>query len=124
MPPDVRRRPPSAALLTDLYALTMMQAYVHEEMEAEAVFDVFVRNLPERRNYLLACGLEDALEFVQTLAFDAPALEYLESTRIFSQRFLDYLQRFTFTGDVSAVPEGTPVFPFEPLIEVTAPLPQ
>lgn len=116
-------RPP-LALLTDLYALTMMQAYVEDGMEEEAVFDLFVRRLPERRNYLLCCGLDEALTFCERVAFDQRALQYLEATRMFSQKFLQYLQTFRFTGDVSAVLEGTPVFGSEPLLEISAPLPQ
>jgi nicotinate phosphoribosyltransferase len=115
---------PSPALLTDLYELTMMQAYVEEGMEQEAVFELFVRRLPQRRNYLLACGLDDVLRFLETLAFDEAALAYVASLGRFKPGFLDYLRRFRFTGDIRAVREGTPVFPFEPLIEVTAPLPQ
>jgi nicotinate phosphoribosyltransferase len=115
---------PSPALLTDLYELTMMQAYLEEGMTDRAVFDLFVRELPARRNFLLACGLDDALRFLETVAFDQAALEYLDSLRLFSTTFLDYLSRFRFTGDVHAMPEGTPVFPFEPLLEVVAPLPE
>ena len=115
---------PSPALFTDLYELTMMQAFLEEGFDAPAVFDVFVRRLPPRRNYLLACGLDAALTFLETLRFDANALEYLESLGMFSRRFLGYLEAFRFTGDVSAVLEGTPVFQYEPLLEVTAPLPQ
>ena len=102
----------------------MMQAYVEEGMEDEAIFDVFVRRLPATRNYLVACGLEDVLAFAETVRFDQRALEYLEAKGIFFQRFLDYLSRFQFTGDVSALLEGTPAFAYEPLLEIAAPLPQ
>jgi len=115
---------PSPALLTDLYQLTMMQAYLEEGLEQQAVFDLFVRRLPERRNYLLACGLDDVLRFLETLAFDDAALGYLDSIGRFSSRFLEFLGRLRFTGEVHAILEGTPVFPFEPVIEVIAPLPQ
>lgn len=112
------------ALLTDLYELTMMQAYVEEGLEETAVFDLFFRRLPENRNFLLACGQEDVLHYLENLRFSQEALTYLDSLDLFSQRFLDYLATFTFTGDVLAVPEGTPVFANEPVMEVIAPLPQ
>lgn len=114
----------NAALLTDLYQLTMLQAYWREGMEGEAVFSLFVRELPRTRNYLLACGLDDALRYLETLQFTPDALEYLGSLPWFSREFLDWLSGFRFTGDVYAVPEGTPVFAQEPILEVVAPLPQ
>jgi nicotinate phosphoribosyltransferase len=112
----------SPALLTDLYELTMLQAYFEEQMHDTAVFSLFVRRLPEHRNYLLACGLDDALAFLETLRFDDAALSYLESLGRFSNRFLKYLEQLRFTGDVYAVPEGTPVFAAEPIVEVSAPI--
>lgn len=112
-----------AALFTDLYQLTMLQAYALEEMEEEAVFDLFVRRL-RQRNYLLACGLEDALRYLETLRFSPSALEYLETTGLFRPAFLEYLAAFRFTGDVYAMPEGTPVFAGEPLLVVVAPIGQ
>jgi nicotinate phosphoribosyltransferase len=89
----------------------------------EAVFSLFVRRLPEQRNYLLACGLEDALHYLENMRFDAGSLDYLASLGTFSDRFLKWLADFRFTGDVHAVPEGTPVFANEPILEVVAPLP-
>ena len=112
----------SSALLTDLYELTMLQAYFEERMHDIAVFSLFVRRLPRRRNYLLACGLDDVLTFLETFRFDEPALAYLASLRRFSDPFLRYLEQFRFTGDVFAVAEGTPVFRLEPIIEVSAPI--
>ena len=112
----------SQALLTDLYELTMAQAYLQEGMSGQAVFSLFVRRLPPRRNYLLACGLDDVLDFLETLRFDPPALKYLESLQLFSQRFLSHLESLRFTGQVRAVPEGTPVFANEPILEVQAPI--
>jgi nicotinate phosphoribosyltransferase len=112
----------SPALLTDLYELTMLQAYFEEHMRDVAVFSLFVRRLPESRSYLLACGLDDVLSFLETLRFDDDALAYLESLGRFSDRFLQYLEQFRFTGDVYAVPEGTPVFPPEPIVEIAAPI--
>jgi nicotinate phosphoribosyltransferase len=112
----------SSALLTDLYELTMLRAYVEEGMQDEAVFSLFVRRLPARRNFLLACGLDDALRYLETLAFDRAALDYLASLDQFSERFLRYLETFRFSGDVYAVPEGTPIFANEPLADVVAPI--
>lgn len=112
----------SPVLLTDLYELTMLQAYFEERMSEMAVFSLFVRRLPERRNYLLACGLDDALAFLEALRFDQAALAYLDSLGRFSNRFLRHLEQFRFTGGVYGVPEGTPVFANEPLVEVEAPI--
>jgi nicotinate phosphoribosyltransferase len=112
------------ALFTDLYELTMLQAYLHAGMEQEAVFTLSVRRLPVRRNFLLACGLEHVLEYLETLQFSTPALEYLATTGQFAHAFLERLAALRFTGDVYAVPEGTPVFANEPILEVVAPLPQ
>jgi nicotinate phosphoribosyltransferase len=118
-------KPPSQfspALFTDLYELTMLQAYFEERMSEVAVFSLFVRRLPTGRNYLLACGLDDVLAFLETLHFDQPALAYLHSLGSFSDEFLGHLAQLRFTGDVHAVPEGTPVFANEPLIEIEAPI--
>lgn len=114
----------SQALLTDLYELTMMQAYFERAMEDEAVFSLFVRRLPQHRNYLVAAGLDDVLRFLETLTFDQAAVAYLERLGLFSDRFLRYLARLTFAGDVYAVPEGSVVFGNEPLVEIVAPMPQ
>jgi len=121
MPFDDQLRPDTSALYTDLYQLTMLQAYWREDMHESAVFDLFVRRLNDR-NYLLACGLEQALEFLETLSFSEEALDYLATQDAFGPAFLNWLADFEFTGDVYAVPEGTPVFPDEPLIEVVAPI--
>ncbi|MFW6056548.1 MAG: hypothetical protein ACOC9B_04490, partial [Chloroflexota bacterium] len=111
-------------LFTDLYELTMLQAYVNERMEEEAVFSLFVRRLPARRNYLLACGLDTALTYLENLRFDDEQIDYLRSLGRFSSDFLTWLRDFHFTGEVRAVPEGTPVFPNEPILEVIAPISQ
>jgi nicotinate phosphoribosyltransferase len=113
----------SLALLTDLYELTMAQAYLEEGLTDQAVFSLFVRRLPTHRNFLIACGLETVLDSLETLRFSDDDLEYLASLRQFSPKFLDWLKQMRFTGDVYAVPEGTPVFAHEPIIEVVAPLP-
>jgi nicotinate phosphoribosyltransferase len=114
----------SPALLTDLYQLTMMQAYWREGLTAPATFDLFVRRLPAERNVLLAAGLDDALDYLEALHFSDADLAFLSERPEFHDDFLDYLRDFRFSGEVRAVPEGTPVFHTEPLLEVTAPLPE
>jgi nicotinate phosphoribosyltransferase len=114
----------SAALLTDLYEFAMVEAYLDEDLHDEAVFSLFVRRLPLRRNYLIACGLDDVLRYLETLRFTPEQLGYLASLGRFSDRLLRYLERFRFSGEVCAVPEGTPLFGEEPILEVVAPLPE
>jgi nicotinate phosphoribosyltransferase len=114
----------NAALLTDLYELTMLQAYFELGLREEAVFDLFVRRLPAGRNFLVACGLDDVLHYLETLSFGERGLDYLASLGTFSRGFLDELASFRFEGDVYAVPEGTPVFADEPILQIVAPLPQ
>jgi nicotinate phosphoribosyltransferase len=112
------------ALFVDLYELTMPQAYLEEGLTADAVFMLFVRRLPKGRNHLLACGLDTVLDYLERLRFSDEALAYLASLGRFSGRFLSWLSDFRFTGDVYALPEGTPFFADEPILEVVAPLPQ
>lgn len=114
----------NAALLVDLYELTMAQAYWHQGMSRDAVFSLFVRKLPPERNFLLACGLDTVLRFLENLRFGPEANRYLSSLGVFSADFLQWLAELRFTGAVHAVPEGTPVFADEPILEVVAPLPQ
>ena len=111
-------------LFTDLYELTMLQAYVATDMRAEATFTLFVRELPPGRNFLVAAGLATVLDYLERVRFDAAALQYLATLEQFSDQFLSWLRDFRFSGSVHAVPEGTPVFANEPMLEVTAPLPQ
>jgi nicotinate phosphoribosyltransferase len=111
-----------AALFTDLYELTMAASYRREGMSEPATFSLFVRRLPPERSFLVAAGLEDVLRFLETFRFSPGALEYLASLRRFESGFLAYLQDLHFTGSVRAVPEGTPVFADEPILEVTAPI--
>jgi nicotinate phosphoribosyltransferase len=112
------------ALLTDLYQLTMCAAYFEEGRDEQASFELFVRNMPPHRSYLIAAGLESALDYLENVRFSPEALAYLEEQKQFSAAFLDYLANFKFTGDLHAVPEGTIVFPNEPLLRVTAPIVQ
>src|SRR5512142_508832 len=95
----------STPLLTDLYELTMLQAYYERGMEACAVFELFVRKLPAGRNFLLAAGLEQALAFVEELRFGEDELAWVERSRLFRPAFLDRLARWRFTGEVLAMPE-------------------
>jgi nicotinate phosphoribosyltransferase len=116
--------PVTSPLTTDLYELNMIQAYLDNGEDKEAVFEFFVRRLPPRRGFLLAAGLEDALDYLETLRFSAAEIDWLKSTGRFRDNLLDYLKNFRFTGDVHAIPEGSVCFPNEPLIRITAPLPQ
>ncbi len=116
--------PSATPLLTDLYELTMLQGYLAGGMHDTAVFEFFIRKLPERRGFLLACGLETLLDFVEQMRFSRPELEYLASTGRFSSSLIDYLGHFRFSGDIEAMPEGTVFFENEPVVRVTAPLPE
>ncbi len=116
--------PTSSVLLTDLYQLAMLQGYFEEGMEETAVFEFFVRKRPPERNFFIAAGLEQLLVYLERLQFTSPELEWLAGTGRFSKELIDYLSRFRFTGDVDAMPEGTVFFPNEPIVRVTAPLPQ
>jgi nicotinate phosphoribosyltransferase len=111
-----------SALFTDLYELTMAQAYDAEHMAEPAVFELFFRKMPKDRNYLMAAGLDDVLRFLETFRFTEDDLAYLRERNLFSESFLDRLGQVRFTGDVFAMPEGTPVFPNEPLIQIVAPV--
>ncbi|MDA0352562.1 MAG: nicotinate phosphoribosyltransferase [Chloroflexi bacterium] len=114
---------PTSALFVDLYELTMAQAYLHEGRHTEpAVFDLFFRTLPANRNFLVAAGLHQLLADLETFAFSSEDVAYLDSLGRFAPDCLDWLAGWRFTGDVRAMPEGTPVFGNEPLVEVTAPL--
>jgi len=113
----------NALLLTDLYELTMAQAYWSGGMQDRAVFSLFVRRLPEERNYLLACGLDPVLAYLEALHPSGEVLRFLRESG-FEPLFVDWLADLRFTGDVWAVPEGTPVFAGEPILEVEAPLPE
>ncbi len=114
----------NSALLTDLYQLNMLDGYYQEGMEAEAVFEFFVRRVPKQRNFLIAAGLAQILEYIENLQFSEPEIAWLASTGRFSESLLERLETFRFVGDVDAIPEGTIFFANEPLIRVTALLPQ
>ena len=102
--------------MTDLYQLTMMQGYFHHGIgKNRAVFDLFYRKAGEEISYAVAAGLEQAIEYIQNISFSNEDISYLRSLSMFSEGFLSYLRSFRFTGDVNAVPEGTLVFPNEPI---------
>ncbi len=114
----------NVALFTDLYEFTMLRSYFIEGLRETAVFDLFVRTMPPQRNYLVACGLDDALAYLERLSFSEQDIDDLASLDQFPPQFLEQLRSLRFTGDVLAVPEGTPVFANEPMLEVVAPLPE
>jgi len=111
-------------LLTDLYQLTMLQGYFDGGMEETAVFEFFVRKLPAQRNFLMAGGLEQALGFLENARFTPEDLEWISRQPAFRPEFVQHLANWRFSGDVDAMPEGTIFFPNEPIVRVTAPLPQ
>ena len=108
------------SLLVDLYELTMAQSYFVYKKYTSATFDLFIRELPKNRAYLLACGLGDVLDYLKDLKFNKKDLDYLKRLELFSADFLEYLRRFRFKGDVWAMPCGTIFFANEPIIRVTA----
>jgi nicotinate phosphoribosyltransferase len=120
-----QRDPGASALLTDLYQLTMLQTYFEHGMTETAVFELFFRRLPPgQRNFFLAAGLEQVVEFLEGLCFRADELEWLARQNRFTPRFIDQLARLRFTGDVDAILEGSVFFANEPAVRVVAPLPQ
>ena len=121
---DQVRAPGAPVLLTDLYQLTMVTAYHALGMEHTAAFEFFVRRLPARRGFLVAAGLEQALDYLEALQFTEPELRWLESTGRFTAEALQRLARLRFTGDVDAMPEGSVFFAGEPILRVVAPLPE
>ncbi len=117
---DIDRTP----LLTDLYQLNMLAAYLDHGLTDTAVFELFVRKLPAQRGFLMAAGLEQALSYLENMAFSEADIARLRGLASFPDQLLDYLRGLRFTGDVDALPEGTAFFPNEPILRVVAPLPQ
>lgn len=109
-------------LLTDLYELTMMQGYFKNPTDQVVVFDAFYRQNPCDGGYAIAAGLEQVIEYIRDLHFSPDDVEYLRGLNLFDDDFLEYLRGFHFTGDIYAIPEGTVVFPREPLLKVVAPV--
>ena len=116
--------PAASPLLTDFYELAMVQAYLEHGVTATAVFELFVRKLPQRRGFLIAAGLEQALDYLEALRFSDEDLAWLSEHGRFDAPLIERLKDFRFTGDVHAMPEGTPFFPDEPILRVTAPMPE
>lgn len=116
--------PLTSPLLTDLYQLTMLCAYDAHGMTDTAVFELFVRRLPPQRNFMMAAGLEQALSYLENLKFGEAELEWVKSSKRFAPGFVDRLAALRFTGDVDAMPEGTVFFHNEPILRVTAPMPE
>ena len=109
-------------LLTDLYELTMMQGYFANPSDKIVVFDAFYRKNPCGGAYAISCGLEQVIEYIRHLHFEPEDIDYLHSLGIFNDDFLEYLRGFHFTGDIYAIPEGTVMFPREPVVKVVAPI--
>ncbi|MBU9737456.1 nicotinate phosphoribosyltransferase [Diplocloster agilis] len=109
-------------LLTDFYELTMMQGYFKNKANEKVIFDAFYRTNPSNGGYAIAAGLEQVIDYIRNLTFSAEDIDYLRSVGSFDEDFLDYLSTFRFSGDIYAIPEGSVVFPREPLIKVVAPI--
>ena len=117
---DVQR---NLTLLTDFYELTMMQGYfMDKDANETVVFDAFYRNNPNNNGYAISCGLQQVIELVENLKFGDEEIEYLRKVGVFREDFLDYLRDFQFTGDIYAIPEGSVMFPREPVVKVIAPI--
>lgn len=110
-------------LLTDLYELTMMQGYFkHKDRNETVIFDAFYRNNPCGGGYAILAGLEQVIQYIKDLHFDQEDIDYLKGLGIFEDDFLAYLKNFKFSGDIYAIPEGTVMFPREPMVKVIAPI--
>ena len=109
-------------MLCDFYELTMANGYFQTGLKDRiCYFDIFFRSVPDQGGFALAAGLAQVVEYIQELCFDQEDVDFLRSKGCFSEEFLDYLRQFRFTGDIWAVPEGTPIFPGEPILTVRAP---
>ena len=110
------------AMLCDFYEFTMSNGYFKNGFYKQNVyFDLFFRKVPDNGGFAIAAGLEQVIDYIKSLHFDDSDIEYLRSKGIFDEQFLEYLKNFKFSGDIYAVPEGTPVFPNEPIMTVKAP---
>ena len=118
----MRKDADNLSLLTDLYELTMMQGYYHNSADQTVVFDMFYRTNPCGGAFAISAGLEQVIEYIENLHFSEKDITYLRSLGIFDEEFLSYLASFRFTGDIYAIPEGTVIFPHEPMIKVIAPI--
>ena len=110
-------------LLTDFYELTMANGYFENGLKDEiAYFDMFFRRVPDNGGFAIMAGLEQLISYIENLKFEEDDIEYLRQKKIFSEEFLDYLKNFKFECDIWAIPEGTPIFPHEPIITVRGPV--
>ena len=114
--------PSNLTLLTDLYELTMMQGFFDTKADEKVIFDVFYRTNPEGAAYSITAGLAQVIDYIKNLHFEPEDIDYLRSLNLFREDFLNYLKDFRFTGDIYAIPEGTVVFPKEPLLKISAPI--
>src|SRR5262245_55238883 len=114
----------NSLLLTDLYMLTMLEGFYKQSLNGIASYEFFVRKLPESRGFLVAAGLEQAVEYLEEARFNSEELEWLRHGGRFSAEFIDHLSGWRFTGDVDAMPEGTVFFANEPILRITAPISQ
>lgn len=114
----------SVALLTDLYEFTMAESFLRHQKTKKAVFSISVRNLPPERNFLVACGLESLVHYLQSCSFTTEDISYLKASGMFSEDFLIWLSSYRFSGDLFAVPEGRIVFAGESLVRIEGPLPE
>ena len=120
--PNLAHSDGQLGLFTDLYELTMAQAYFSQGMDSPAIFGLAIRSYPPNRGFLVSAGLEDVLDYLCRLHFDDQAIDYLRSLRTFTPDFLEYLRGVRFTGSVRSVPDGRLFFADEPLMEITAPI--
>ncbi len=109
-------------LFTDLYELTMAAGYYKHRIASKATFSLFIRDYPPNRNYFVAAGLKDVLYELESFHFSKSDIDYLKTTKLFSQDFISYLKTLRFSGNIHALPEGTIFFANEPILEVTAPV--
>jgi len=109
-------------LIADFYEFTMSHGYFVKNKNEMAYFDIFFRKVPDGGGYAIMAGLEQIIEFIENLKFDEEDIAYLRKQNIFCEEYLQYLANFKFTGDIWAIPEGTVIFPNEPLITVKAPV--